>query len=331
MNHYLIFSAINDYFKDISSLDSGRIIAAFIYMDQFIAKVIAEEVILHTIPEDYDKYRGNPDPFDLQQVLDEAAKRGYSTTQGSAICKEKISVSITIKGRTFELVTLGSGGWAFRFAKEKNLEIPIIDANGVLDMLEDINDANTYTLPLISQYLFSLGTMFDLGQYKDAECFSCIPPTTSSERKFSYLGLPTLAVYFHDHGLDPEDILTEVRIACSRAEVKSNPYLKDPETFIMRCAPIKEICKKNGLIEGIAEKHISEVLKKYSPKGIVGMSEVKYACYDSGVILLAPYKRKGAIIGFLDYSRMTALEETINRIMSYNEGSPLPEGFVLYE
>ena len=89
MNHYLIFSAINDYFKDISSLDSGRIIAAFIYMDQFIAKVIAEEVILHTIPEYYDKYRGNPDPFDLQQVLDEAAKRGYSTTQGLQYVKRR--------------------------------------------------------------------------------------------------------------------------------------------------------------------------------------------------------------------------------------------------
>ena len=67
------------------------------------------------------------------------------------------------------------------------------------------------------------------------------------------------------------------------------------------------------MIEGIAEKHISEVLKKYSPKGSVDMSEVKYACYDSGVILLAPYRRKGVIIGFLDYSRMTALEETISR------------------
>ena len=121
------------------------------------------------------------------------------------------------------------------------------------------------------------------------------------------------------------------RISCSREEVKSNPYMKDPETFLRSSALIQEACKKNSLVEHIAEKHISEVLKKYSPKGIVGMSEVKYACYDSGVILLAPYKRKGAIIGFLDYSRMTALEETINRIMSYNEGSPLPEGFVLYE
>ena len=93
MNHYLIFSAINDYFKDISSLDSGRIIAAFIYMDQFIAKVIAEEVILHTIPEYYDKYRGNPDPFDLQQVLDEAAKRGYSTTQGLQYVKRRYQLA----------------------------------------------------------------------------------------------------------------------------------------------------------------------------------------------------------------------------------------------
>ena len=331
MNHYLIFSAINDYFKDISSLDSGRIIAAFIYMDQFIAKVIAEEVILHTIPEDYDKYRGNPDPFDLQQVLDEAAKRGYSTTQGSKICKEKISVSITIKGRTFELVTLGSGGWAFRFAKEKNLEIPIIDAHGVLDMLEDINDAYTYTLPLISQYLFRLGTMFDLGQYKDVEYFSSLTSTTSSAAIFSYPGLPALAVYFHDWRLDPEDILTEVRISCTRAEVKSNPYLKYPETFLKRCVPIQEACKKNSLVEHIAEKHISEALKKYSPKGIVGMSEVKYACYDSGVILLAPYRRKGAIIGFLDYTKMAALEDTISRIISYKDGSTLPEGFVFYE
>ena len=80
---------------------------------------------------------------------------------------------------------------------------------------------------------------------------------------------------------------------------------------------------------GIAEKHISEVLKKYLPKGIVGMSEVKYVCYDSGVILLAPYKRKGAIIGFLDYRKMAALEDTISRIISYRDGSTLPEGFVL--
>ena len=52
-------------------------------------------------------------------------------------------------------------------------------------------------------------------------------------------------------------------------------------------------------------------------------------CYDSGVILLAPYRRKGAIIGFLDYTKMAALEDTISRIISYKEGSTLPEGFVL--
>ena len=164
-----------------------------------------------------------------------------------------------------------------------------------------------------------------------ARYFSSLPSTTSSAALFSYSGLPALAVYFHDQGLEPDDILTEVRISCSRSEVKGNPYLKDPETFLRRCALIQEVCKKNSLVEHIAEKSVIEVLKKYSPKGIVDMSEMKYACYDSGVILLAPYERKGVIIGFLDYSKMTALEETISRIISYTDGAPLPEGYVLYE
>ena len=136
-------------------------------------------------------------------------------------------------------------------------------------------------------------------------------------------------MYFHDQGLEPEDILTEVRIDNSSTEVKNNPYLKAPETFLKRCTSIQEACKKNSLVENIAEKSIIEVLKKYSPNGIVDMSEVKYACYDSGVILLAPYERKGAIIGFQDYTKMAALEDTISRIISYTDGTPLPEGFVL--
>ena len=52
-------------------------------------------------------------------------------------------------------------------------------------------------------------------------------------------------------------------------------------------------------------------------------------CYYSGVILLAPYGRKGAIIGFLDYTKMAALEGTISCIISYKDGSSLPDGFVL--
>ncbi|MGM9791620.1 MAG: hypothetical protein ACI3Y4_04370, partial [Candidatus Cryptobacteroides sp.] len=92
-----------------------------------------------------------------------------------------------------------------------------------------------------------------------------------------------------------------------------------------------EVCKKNSLVEHIAENSIIEVLKKFSPKGIVDMSEMEYACYDSGVILLAPYGRKGAIIGYLTYSKLAALEDTVSRIISYKDGSPLPGGFVLYE
>ena len=48
-------------------------------------------------------------------------------------------------------------------------------------------------------------------------------------------------------------------------------------------------------------------------------------CYYSGVILHAPYGRKGAIIAFLDYTKMAALEGTISCIISYKDGSSLPE------
>ena len=204
-----------------------------------------------------------------------------------------------------------------------------MDAERLLDLMEDINEADVCLKDLILRYLSLLGADFDISLNSEAMYFSSLTSTTSSEAIFSYTGFPALAVYFHDQGLEPEDILTEVRISCSREEVKSNPYMKDPETFLRSSALIQEVCKKNCLVEQIAEKSIIEVLKKYSPKGIVDMSEVKYACYDSGVILIAPYERKGAIIGFLDYTKMAALEDTISRIISYKDGSNLPEDFVL--
>ena len=294
--------------------------------------MIREEVIVRRIPEYYAQYKGNTWECDIQEVLDEANRRGYHATKGSGCFG--ITAAIEIDGIDFSLIPSRFANLAILcngIIPGKLIEVPPMDADGLLDLMEDINEANVCPKDHILRYLSLLGADFDISLSSEARYFSSLTSTTSSEAIFSYWGLPALAVYFHDQGLEPEDILTEVRIDSSSTEVKSNPYLKDPETFLTRCAPIQEACKKNSLVEHIAEKHISEVLKKYSPKGIVGMSEVKYACYDSGVILLAPYRRKGVIIGFLDYSRMTALEETISRIMSYNEGSPLPEGFVLYE
>ena len=45
-------------------------------------------------------------------------------------------------------------------------------------------------------------------------------------------------------------------------------------------------------------------------------------CYDSGVILHAPYGRKGAIIAFLDYTKMAALEAP--SAVSYHTKMALP-------
>ena len=331
MNHYLIFSAINDYFKEISSLDAGRIFSAFV-SDDGISRMIRDEIIVHRIPEYYAQYKGNTWECDIQEVLDEAKRRGYHATKGSGCFG--ITASIEIDGIDFSLIPSRFANLAILcngIIPGKLIEVPPMDADGLLDLMEDIDDADVCLKDHILKYISLLGADFDISLSSEARYFSSLTSTTSSEAIFSYWGLPALAVYFHDQGLEPEDILTEVRIDNSSTEVKSNPYLKDPETFLKRCTPIQEACKKNSLVENIAEKSIIEVLKKYSPNGIVDMSEVKYACYDSGVILLAPYERKGAIIGFQDYTKMAALEDTISRIISYKEGSTLPEGFVLYE
>ena len=329
MNHYLIFTAINDFFKGISTLDPGRIFSAFV-SDDGISRMIRDEIIVHGIPEYYDQTVENSEQWDFQQILVAASGRGYHATKGSGCFG--IAATIEIDGIDFSLIPSRFANLAILcngIIPGKLIEVPPMDADGLLDLMEDIDDADVCLKDHILKYISLLRADFDISLSSEARYFSSLTSTTSSEAIFSYWGLPALAVYFHDQGLEPEDILTEVRIDSSSTEVKSNPYLKDPETFLKRCTPIQEACKKNSLVEHIAEKSIIEVLKKYSPNGIVDMSEVKYACYDSGVILLAPYERKGAIIGFQDYTKMAALEDTISRIISYTDGTPLPEGFVL--
>ena len=76
MNHYLIFSAINDCFKEISSLDAGRLFSVYV-SDDGITEMIKEEVFVHRLPEYYDQHKGNTGQFDIQQDIDEAVRRGY--------------------------------------------------------------------------------------------------------------------------------------------------------------------------------------------------------------------------------------------------------------
>ena len=97
MNHYLIFSAINDCFKEISSLDAGRLFSVYV-SDEGITTMIKEEVIVHRLPEYYDQHKGYTEQFGIQQAIDEAVRRGYHATDLG------IAASIEIDRITFKLV-----------------------------------------------------------------------------------------------------------------------------------------------------------------------------------------------------------------------------------
>lgn len=229
--------------------------------------MIREEVIVHRIPEYYAQYKGDTWECDIQEVLDEANRRcRYHATKGSGCFG--ITAAIEIDGIDFSLIPSRFANLAILcngIVPGKLIEVPPMDAERLLDLMEDINEADVCPKDHILRYISLLGADFDISLNSEARYFSSLTSTTSSEAIFSYTGLPALAVYFHDQGLEPEDILTEVRISCSREEVKSNPYMKDPETFLRSSALIQEVCKKNSLVEQIAEKSIIEVLKKYSP------------------------------------------------------------------
>ncbi|MGN1212054.1 MAG: hypothetical protein ACI4TM_10235, partial [Candidatus Cryptobacteroides sp.] len=215
MNHYLIFSAINDYFKDISSLDAGRIFSAFV-SDDGISRMIRDEIIVHCIPKYYGQNKGDAKECDIQEVLDEAKRRGYHATKGSGCFG--ITATIEIDGIDFSLIPSRFANLAVlcnRIIPGKLIEVPPMDADGLLDLMEDIDEADVCLKDHILKYLSLLGADYDFSLNKETMYFASLPSTTSSVAIFSYMGLPALAVYFQDQGLEPEDILTEVRMSCS--------------------------------------------------------------------------------------------------------------------
>ena len=54
---------------------------------------------------------------------------------------------------------------------------------------------------------------------------------------------------------------------------------------------------------------------------------------DNGTLLLAPYRKTGAILGFVKYAELPRLNDIIRAIASFNDDQvdSLPEGFILFK
>ena len=61
--------------------------------------------------------------------------------------------------------------------------------------------------------------------------------------------------------------------------------------------------------------------------------DIQFTCFSNGTLLLAPYRKTGAIMGFVKYSELPRLNDIIRTTATFSDDQvdSLPEGFVLYE
>ena len=66
-------------------------------------------------------------------------------------------------------------------------------------------------------------------------------------------------------------------------------------------------------------------------EGLPGANDIQYTCFSNGTLLLAPYRKTGAILGFVKYTERPRLNDIIRAIATFNDdkADSLPEGFIV--
>ena len=97
------------------------------------------------------------------------------------------------------------------------------------------------------------------------------------------------------------------------------------------CNEIVADCKRNLKVEQIASRNTAYAIAQTAMEGLPKATDIQYTCFSNGTLLLAPYRKTGAILGFVKYTELTRLYDIIRAIASFNDDNAgsLPEGFVL--
>ena len=66
-------------------------------------------------------------------------------------------------------------------------------------------------------------------------------------------------------------------------------------------------------------------------EGLPKATDIQYTCFSNGTLLLAPYRKTGAILGFVKYTELPRLNDIIRAIATFNDdkAGSLPEGFII--
>ena len=332
MNYFLVLSEINKYFQGVSSLDTKVMASAYACDNQCydsILQILSEEII----PDHYENIFRNDSKFGRYEIEYEAKRRNFKydvieKTNGED-GNDECEINITIYGETFVVQT---DKWKNFFldvvlGNSYHITAPEIYIDDMFDMFEELVKVKWALRGLLSIYMSVIGSSVNL-EYLEDELFFKLYSISVSSLYESYSGLLAYVYDLQYFGQEPEDVLQMIR---EEAYLHNEFPIQITEEYLTRCKEILDDCKRNLKVEEIASKNTAYAIVQIAAEGFPGANNIEYTCFSNGTLLLAPYRKTGAILGFVKYTELTRLYDIIRAIASFNDDNAgsLPEGFIL--
>ena len=310
MNYFLELYHINEYFRRVSSMDTERIVAAeSIGLEFSPIKQMVRNLIMTEIPEYY-LNESCEEGLSCEGIVTEVQERGYLCRwrQRNGISKVKVD----IEREHFVIESDYEGGWnllygAFHFnTRMEGYELKDMPVKSLVDMMEDIVAVPDSIEQLYKMYLNMISTSYGPEHLQDAEYFKDIPGTISDGDE--YFGLLAIAI----------DEPTKV-------------HTLEGTTFQKRVDAIRDGFKKNQRVAELTAQTICQAKLDLCEERLFQANTSEYTCFSSCILLLAPYGRRGAIIGTVAYSELPHIKDILRQIAAFKDGDTLPEGFILFK
>lgn len=308
MNYFLELYHINEYFRRVSYMDAERIAAAeSIGLEFPPIKQMVRNLILTEIPEYY-LNESCEERLSCEGIVNEVKKRGHLCRwrQRNGISKVKVD----IEGEHFVIESDYEGGWnllygAFHYnTRMEGYELKDMSVESLVDMMEDIVAVPDSIEQLYKMYLDMISTSYGPEHLQDAEYFKDIPGTISDGDE--YFGLLAIAI-----------------------DGPAKVHTLEGTTFQKRVYAIRDGFKKNQRVAELTAQTICQAKLDLCEERLFQANTLEYTCFSSCILLLAPYGRRGSIIGTVDYSELPHIKDILRQIAAFKDGDTLPEGFRL--
>ena len=334
MNYFLVLSEINKFFQGVSSLDTKVIASAYACDNQCydsILQILSEEII----PDYYENIFRNDSKFGRYEIEYEAKRRNFKydvieKTNGED-GNDECEINITIYGETFVVQT---DKWKNFFldvvlGNSYHITAPEIYIDDMFDMFEELVKVKWALRGLLSIYMSVIGSSVNL-EYLEDDLFFKLYSISVSSLYESYSGLLAYVYDLQYFGQEPEDVLQMIR---EEAYLHNEFPIQITEEYLTRCKEILDDCKRNLKVEEIASKNTAYAIVQIAAEGFPGANDIEYTCFSNGTLLLAPYRKTGAILGLVKYTELPRLNDIIRAIASFNDdkADSLPEGFILFK